>query len=182
MRRFSPRSRRSSPICPPTAIDGFMLSCVAKPSRRAGRPNVKRVYRVMKVHGLLLQPTPAARSAGTGAIAGGEVRNTRWWSHDGEDRLPTATRRRPRRSTATGAGDGGGGHHQLGLRRCDHGPGRGRADRLVKPRLCRFAIEWASSDRNAAAGHRPSWDLLAHQTFGSAPPHPALQSSDQPHG
>ena len=33
---FSPRSRRSSPICPPTAIDGFMLSCVAKPSRRAG--------------------------------------------------------------------------------------------------------------------------------------------------
>ena len=33
---LSPRSRRSSPICPPTAIDGFMPSCVAKPSGRAG--------------------------------------------------------------------------------------------------------------------------------------------------
>src|SRR3954453_6745906 len=56
-----------------------MLSCVAK---REGRPtpNVKRVYRVMKVHGLLLQRHAGGEERRHEGRIAVDARNTRWCS------------------------------------------------------------------------------------------------------
>src|SRR3954462_13690991 len=76
----SPRSRRSSPICPPTAIDGFMLSCAAKPSGRAGPRRTLAGLPVMKVHRLLLQRHAGGEERRHEGRIAVDARNTRWCS------------------------------------------------------------------------------------------------------
>nr|WP_245364984.1 IS3 family transposase [Methylobacterium sp. PvP109] len=95
---WKPRGRRGRPPAPDAALLGAIQALIAdlptygyrrvhallrRQAERDGRPapNAKRVYRVMKVHGLLLQRhaggAETRRHKGKVAVA---VRNTRWCS------------------------------------------------------------------------------------------------------
>lgn len=56
MPNLSLKPARSSPICLPRLTPFFMLCCAGRPRRPGAKRSIrKRIYRVMKVHGLLLQ-------------------------------------------------------------------------------------------------------------------------------